>query len=419
MVQKIMGLILIAMMMVLPLDAQDAPVTDCSTVPDRLEAIRTTGGVLMIACDGLITLNDMVIEGDVTIIGGIFDGLGTYDIATIEAGGSLILDGVTIQNGINPLTNRGTLTIINSTFTNNNATSGGAIHNQDAILTILDSHFEDNRAEEQGGAIFADNSALAILNSTFEANEADTMGGVIFASDSTLTIHQSELGGNTADQAGALRLINNQTTIHASIFHNNLALVGGAIVTQLGNITLTESEFWGNDATNGGALYTVRADVTLRHTVIGASIVAFAGSALYNEASTVSIINSVFTDNRNREADGVIFTSNGTVTIIHSTFGNSEIPSDAVLMAVDGGIIHVSYSLLAGDLVCGAGIVVDATNLVNAPCGAGTVLADAPLFARSEDGFILLPDSSPAIDFYPAPCAVPTDWKGVARPMGA
>ncbi|MCL4255578.1 MAG: hypothetical protein KJ043_17600, partial [Anaerolineae bacterium] len=53
------------------------------------------------------------------------------------------------------------------------------------------------------------------------------------------------------------------------------------------------------------------------------------------------------------------------------------------------------------------------------PCGAGTVLADAPLFARSEDGFILLPDSSPAIDFYPSPCAVPTDWKGVARPMGA
>lgn len=113
--------------------------------------------------------------------------------------GTAVVDQITFQNNQNiggralaeggAISNRGMLTVTNSTFTANGAGAGGAIVNH-AQLVVQKSTFVNNHVETNGGgyggAIY--NSAfLTVTNSTFHANQsagayAQGRGGAIFNS---------------------------------------------------------------------------------------------------------------------------------------------------------------------------------------------------------------------------------------------
>ena len=125
-------------------------------------------------------------------------------------------NGFTKTNG-GAISNRGTTSITDSTFTGNSANiNGGAIYNFDGTATIIDSTFTGNSANLNGGAILNYDTAT-ITDSTFTGNKASQFGGAIFNFGGTATITDSTFTGNSADQGGA---IYNYETANINIIAN-------------------------------------------------------------------------------------------------------------------------------------------------------------------------------------------------------
>jgi len=100
-----------------------------------------------------------------------------------------------------------TLTLINTTISNNSALIGGAICNG-GTLTIIDSTISGNVARQHEGGGIANYGTLTITNSTFSGNIArpsllgslagGILNGGLFQSAGTLAINNSTLSGNVA-----------------------------------------------------------------------------------------------------------------------------------------------------------------------------------------------------------------------------
>ena len=213
----------------------------------------------------------------------------------IEEGSTLHLKNITITNATTTGTgtgedayayayggaiyNCGTLTINNSTLTNNtaNATAtatgehsnalsyayGGAIYNNMGNLTITNSTLTNNtanatatatatyaNADADGGAIFNLRGTLTITHSTFTNNKvnatgtgedayAHAHGGAIYNYGGTLSINNFTLTNNTATATGT------GEDVYVEAF-------GGAIYNVGGTLTINNSTFTNNKATATG-----------------------------------------------------------------------------------------------------------------------------------------------------------------------
>ena len=92
----------------------------------------------------------------------------------------------------------GVVSIESSTIRENTAGWGGGVSSNDlGTLTIEQSTFSDNEAVEQGGAIHS-NGLARILHSRFENNTAAEGGGIYSEEDGTVEIARSSITGNTA-----------------------------------------------------------------------------------------------------------------------------------------------------------------------------------------------------------------------------
>jgi hypothetical protein len=151
-------------------------------------------------------------------------------IMTVNAGARLTLRFLTLVQGRNAISSSGTLTVANSTFTNNVATEGcvlifcggnakgGAIRSSGTAI-ISNSTFQGNTAKicddglcagGEGGAIF-NSGTLSVTNSTFNNNSTFSggirfgEGGAIFNSGATAAlITNSTFSGNTAVDGAAV-----------------------------------------------------------------------------------------------------------------------------------------------------------------------------------------------------------------------
>jgi len=151
--------------------------------------------------------------------------------------GSLTLNKLTIRHAQSQgkkggaiYNNAGTLIISNSVFTANRSKQGGAIVNNNfAILSITNSTFSSNTATSAylAGAIYnSANSTVTIAGSTFSGNKA-LCGGAIF-NDGVLEITNSTFAGNSADQDGGAIYNKDEVNIINSTFSENAAIYQGA-----------------------------------------------------------------------------------------------------------------------------------------------------------------------------------------------
>jgi len=126
-----------------------------------------------------------------------------------------------------------TLTLINTTISNNSALIGGAICNG-GTLTINNSTISGNVARQHEGGGIANYGTLTITNSTFSGNIARSsllgslaggiLNGGLFQSTGTLVINNSTLSGNVArgGEGGAISNIKGSTVVlQNSIVANN------------------------------------------------------------------------------------------------------------------------------------------------------------------------------------------------------
>jgi len=187
----------------------------------------------------------MIINGQ-SQTGTIIDAEKQDRIFTIYTGISFTLQNITLTNGWTLeggaiYNSQGTLTINNSTLTENNADYGGAIYNF-GTLTINQSTLTENTAVYDGGAIYNDHSTLTIDQSTLTQNTANC-GGAIYNDQSTLTINQSTLTQNTPNYGGAIYNDYGTSEIHFSRIIGNT----GIDVFRNGGTVNATCNWWGSN----------------------------------------------------------------------------------------------------------------------------------------------------------------------------
>ncbi len=215
-------------------------------------------------------------------------------VLTVPAGEYAAITGITIADADNPSTGggllvTGTATVTASTFTDNTASTGGAIDTGDSgagSVTVTASTFTGNSAGYGGAIDSGDGSGgtVTVTASTFTSNTADTNGGAIDSGDGsggTVMVTRSAFTGNSAgDDGGAIdsgdTFGGGSVTVTASTFAGNTANDGGAIDSGEfgggGSVNVTASTFAGNTAyadgpaidsgdVSGGGTVTVAADV--------------------------------------------------------------------------------------------------------------------------------------------------------------
>ena len=152
---------------------------------DGADVIRLTRNVSLAALGSALP----AITGETTIEGGGYsiDGSNRYRIFMVGAGGDLTIKDLTLARGKahdslcnsnrngGAICNRGQLTVVDSVFSSNNASNGGAIYNigSRAAATIRDSVFRHNRATSTGGAIRNINGSVVQTGNTFTSNRGN------------------------------------------------------------------------------------------------------------------------------------------------------------------------------------------------------------------------------------------------------
>ncbi|MGI8856276.1 MAG: choice-of-anchor Q domain-containing protein [Thermomicrobiales bacterium] len=224
-------------------------------------ATAATGSVIRFAFDcptanPIIVTSRLSISKNLTLDGTghsiVISGNHTSGLFTVTLGNALTINLLTLTDasdttaGGSAITNnRGTLTITNSTFSNNHADfdtgGGGAIISFGGTLTISGSTFVGNTSNGNsngGGAILASGlqavrGSVTISNSTFVGNTSngtDAGGGAIDNEISPMTVLNDTFNGNAASGGGAL--FNNfqnggRVTIANTIVAGNTAATTG------------------------------------------------------------------------------------------------------------------------------------------------------------------------------------------------
>lgn len=208
------------------------------------------------------------------------------------------------------ITGGSTATVSGSSFSSNQSVNGGGIHILGANLTVIDTVFDGNVADNSaggggGGAIYVDGTkdfsgTIDIDSSTFTGNHSSQLGGAIFSfpegSGSTL-IDRSLFDGNYALGSGQ----------GGAIYHQSATSSGPLSIS---NSTFANNDAHANDGTasSGGALWLLDAPVTITSSTFVA-----------NDATTPILLAD---DDWRRGFGGAIRSSDNT-TIINSTIVNN------------------------------------------------------------------------------------------------
>jgi hypothetical protein len=163
------------------------------------------GGAINNWFNSTASLVESTFDGNSTRSGSTSDvgdaGGAVWNAGALSIGGSTFTNNIAVEGGAIHNYPGATLTVRGTTFSGNSAQHGGAIRN-DAKLDLIDTTLSSNSAGSDGGAIF-NFGTLTVNNSTLSANSATTGdgGGVDSANSGTLTLQNTILAGNSAPTA--------------------------------------------------------------------------------------------------------------------------------------------------------------------------------------------------------------------------
>src|SRR5262249_42885106 len=156
---------------------------------NALQKAVTHGGKIILPADCTIRLSadlppigaNLNIQGN----GALIDGMGKYQIFSSSGVLDITLDYLTLRNGKGKNggaigTEKGNITVTNSTFEGNVADNGGALFSASGQILIKHGRFVQNKATDKfgrGGAISTFNGGITVADSVFEKNTATYRGG--------------------------------------------------------------------------------------------------------------------------------------------------------------------------------------------------------------------------------------------------
>jgi predicted outer membrane repeat protein len=445
--------------------------TECSEA--ELDNAVSAGGYHIFNCDGPITLTSektiskhLILEAasgkNLTIMGAF-----EKRVFSINSGIHFGVHNLTIANGNSTgdgggIYNTGTLTVTDSTFSDNSANFNGAGIYNNGTLTVTNSTFSDNSAYTSGGGIYnTGTGTLTVTNSTFSGNGVDGYGGGIY-NDGTLMVTNSTFSENGVYDLGGGIYNSGTLTVTDSIFSNNSVVNYGGGIYNSGTLTATNSTFSGNSADKeGGGIYnngklTVTnstfsnnsADLeaggienydtlTVTNSTFSGNSAVFEGGGIENYG-TLTVTNSTFSNNSGGYTGGGIMHYNGTLTVTNSTFSGNSADLGGGIYIIYYATMHLKNSILANSTSgndCYHEINEDSISTVinnlienNFGCGTPYSTTDPKLGPLASNGgptqtFALLA-GSPAIDAGDGDiCASDPvnglDQRGVTRPQGS
>ena len=350
-------------------------------------------------------------------------------------------DGIATYGGA--IANYNELLISNSQFlaihTWKNINFGGAIFNFGGNAEIRDSDFSGFVANGSAGAILSEhleNGSLTIVGSTFENNEG-AQGGAI-KSNGPITINSCSFIENKADSGGAIYVKGN-SNISGSTFMLNEASIGGGLYFDRGNLSIDSSSFIGNLAAEGGGIHirsmgniqTIVHSVTLRNSTFSSNRTTPAhpmesaeteeGAAIYFEGPLSETLFENITISGN-EGTSALF-SFGSIHLRYSTIAHNQsagIKSEHVHgITLEDTIIAMNDQDCVNDYgFVASGSVLDS----DGSCPGAIISVDPMLEPLADNGGSTmthaLPANSPAVDAATGDCPA-TDQRGEARPGGS
>jgi len=271
---------------------------------------------------------------------------------------------VVTQNG-GAIYNNEQITSITGEFTQNAVkTDGGAIYNNGTISTVTGA-FSANQTyggNSQGGAIYnaagKEIGSIGDANSTFSNNNSYTGGAI--ANDGTVTSVNGEFTNNstwgnssTQERGGAIQNGNtgNITTINGTFTSNSAKVKGGAINND-GQLATIDASFTNNTAQNGGAVYnngtltSVGGTFTQNGKNAAGTLATTNGGAIYNN-SQLSTINGTFTQNAATLNGGAIYNNGSTsqTVSISGVFDGNTTHNSGTEFNYGGGAIYNNGSI--------------------------------------------------------------------------
>ena len=241
----------------------------------------------------------------------------------------------------------GEIVLNNTLVEDNHSFFAGGVYIQDGTLTVADSDFFANVAENLGGAVRSANSTLLVDDSLFEGNDA-TNGSGIYAAGQSITVSNSEFRENTGTIGGGITARQVRGTISDTLFERNTVTgSAGAVFVDGGDTTMDifDSQFLENSAMLGGAIFgdTIFDDLNVHRSVFTGNSATLDGGAIYYETNTLSspILDVFFTDTTidsntaGRNGGGIYLDGERGIGLMRTTISNNT--------AVDGGGVHVHF----------------------------------------------------------------------------
>ena len=253
--------------------------------------------------------------------------------------------------------------IVSCTFSDNMARHGGAIgllvrskdvcssfadgnYHSDTLgsdntsLHIIESTFEQNRADENGGAI-ADwgYKTLDIQSSKFKLNQANEGGAIHLESFATINLHKSSFTQNVAHfRAGAVKLSSNSIShVKNCSFFNNSASIAGTVEIMDGNtMNMEHTLFQGNYGEQiAGVFYgQSMVMVQVKSTLFESNTEHYGNIFKLQRNSSLEIYNSDFIRNTIHTRSGVILLADNIISnITGSSFSENRGYAGAAIYA--------------------------------------------------------------------------------------
>ncbi len=326
------------------------------------------GGGILNRPASTMTLNDVLVEDNSVL------GSGEYK----DIGGGV--------------SNRGNLTILNSSIMDNAACHGGGVNSYGTSLIVKDTIVSQNLARSDtscgiGGGIatYGGNLYLNLTQVTVEGNDARYGGGVF-------------CNGNGEDDL-----------ISDSIIRDNEAVTGGGGIYNYGTVTLEGVTLSGNTASSTGGGILNMENLTLVNVTISGNNASF-GGGLYNFTNTtISLDHCTLANNTADASVSALYTDGDSTLLLHNTILAGGYAVNLCFLHGTSTFNDQGYNL-SSDATCSLSPVVH--DLISTDPKLGSL--------GYEGGFtptMLLLPASPAIDAADPATTQTRDQRGYFRPV--
>jgi hypothetical protein len=255
-----------------------------------------------------------------------------------------------------------TVLISNTTFDENIALwNGGGIHFSGVLMTINNSTFQNNQAENGAGIhngppgdtryITHPGSEIILTGSTLQENIASRDGGGAF-NEEIMTSGECSYFANESFTLGGGVHNTGEFTSAGDTFDNNKTGFDGGGINNYNIVEVHGSTFTSNSSTRGGGLTSIGGDAEISDSTFRNNSASDRGGAIFNFGATplsspMDILDCEITENMAPYGGGVA-TSMGDTTISDSTIAGNQASIEGGGIYNDG-LMRVARSTLSGN----------------------------------------------------------------------